>query len=168
MQHNVTGKQPNSKMCLVCGLKNNFGLHAHFYELDNNELLAVFTPKEEHQSYPGRVHGGILTAILDETIGRAIMMRYPEPVWGVTMELETKFKKPVPTGEEIRVIGRIVEETDRIFIGSGEILLPDGRVAVEGQGKYMKLPLDRIADFDYDEQDWRVVPSPGDPTTVEF
>ncbi len=65
MKHSVTGKQANSKMCLVCGLKNPFGLHTSFFELDNDELLAVFTPREEHQSYPGRLHGGITSTILD-------------------------------------------------------------------------------------------------------
>ncbi len=168
MQHKVTGKQPNSKMCLVCGLKNTFGLHAHFYDLDNGELLAIFTPKEEHQGYPGRVHGGILTSILDETIGRAIMNSYTDPVWGVTLEIEVKFKKPVPIGEEIRVVARIVENNGRIFIGTGEVLLPDGRVAVESRGKYMKLPISQIADFDYGEQEWQVVNLPNDPATVEF
>ncbi|RME97113.1 MAG: PaaI family thioesterase [Chloroflexi bacterium] len=169
MQHKVTGKQPNSKMCVVCGLKNPFGLHAHFYELDNGELLAIFHPKDEHQGYPGRMHGGMLTAILDETIGRAIMMKYDEPTWGVTMEFDIKFKKPVPTDAEIRVVGRITEDEGRIFLGSGEILLPDGRVAVEGSGKYMKLPLDKIADFDENEQEWRVVvSSAGDPDVVEL
>ena len=74
MRHLVKAKQPNSKMCLVCGLKNRSGLGAYFYELDNGELLAIFRPAEEHQSYPGRLHGGIATAILDETIGRAIMI----------------------------------------------------------------------------------------------
>ncbi len=59
MRHQVTGKQPNSKMCLVCGLKNRFGLRSFFYELDNDELLAVFKPMAEHQSYPSRLHGGI-------------------------------------------------------------------------------------------------------------
>ena len=36
MKHSVTGKQANSKMCLVCGLKNPFGLHTSFFELDND------------------------------------------------------------------------------------------------------------------------------------
>lgn len=169
MQHKVTGKQPNSKMCVVCGLKNPFGLHAHFYELDNGELLAIFHPQDVHQGYPGRMHGGMLTAILDETIGRAIMMKYDEPTWGVTMEFDIKFKKPVPTDAEIRVVGRIAEDEGRIFFGSGEILLPDGRVAVEGSGKYMKLPIDKIADFDENEQEWRVMVSDaGDPDVVEL
>ena len=74
MHYRVKAKQQNTKMCLVCGLKNPFGLQTAFYELESDELLAIFKPMEEHQSYPGRLHGGIATAILDETIGRAIMM----------------------------------------------------------------------------------------------
>jgi len=45
-------------------------------------------------------------------------------------------------------------------------LLSDGRVAVSGWGKYIKLPLEQIADFDFEEQEWRVVPSAGDPQEV--
>ena len=44
MKRRVLAKQPNSAMCLVCGLENAAGLHASFYELDNGELLAVFRP----------------------------------------------------------------------------------------------------------------------------
>jgi uncharacterized protein (TIGR00369 family) len=168
MQHKVIGKQHNSKMCLVCGLQNPFGLHAHFYELDNGELLAIFRPKEEHQGYPGRMHGGMITAIIDETIGRAISMQHNEQVWGVTLEFNIKFKKPVPTDEEIRVVGRITEDNGRIFKGEGEILLPDGQPAVFGSGTYMKLPIDKIADFDETEQMWEVVATPNDPQVVEL
>jgi uncharacterized protein (TIGR00369 family) len=168
MQYKVTGKQPSSKMCVVCGTKNELGLHAHFYELENKEMLAVFTPKAEHQSYPGRMHGGMLTAILDEAIGRAISMYYESMVWGVTLEFNIKFKKPVPLDSEIRVRCRITENEGRIFKGSGEVLLADGRVAVEGAGVYMKLPIEQIADFDHDEQEWRVIPTECDPEVVEF
>jgi len=167
MRYRVKGKQQNTKMSLVCGLKNNFGLRAAFYELENDELLAIFKPMREHQGYPGRLHGGIATAILDETIGRAIMIHHDD-LWGVTMECSTRYRKPVSLDEEIRVVGRITKITHRYFEGTGEILLSDGRVAVEGRGKYIKLPLDKIADFDFDEQEWRVTPSAADPQEVEL
>ena len=167
MRHRVTAKQENSKMCLVCGLKNPFGLKAAFYELENDELLAIFRPSEEHQSYPGRLHGGIATAILDETIGRAILMK-DRDVWGVTINFSTRYRRPIPLDEEIRVIGRIDRITHRHFEGSGEILLKDGMVAVEGKGKFIKLPLAEIADFDAEEQEWRVTTSPNDPEYVTF
>jgi len=168
MQHKVTSKQPNSKMCLVCGLKNPFGLHTTFFELDNNELLAIFTPREEHQSYPERLHGGITSTILDETMGRAIMIKSGGEVWGVTVELNIRFKKPVPLDQELRVVGRITKDSNRFFEGTGELLLEDGTVAAQGHGKYLKVPLEKIADFDADAQEWRVVQSNEDPESFEL
>jgi hypothetical protein len=41
-------------------------------------------------------------------------------------------------------------------------------VAVEGHGKYIKLPLDEIADFDYEEQEWKAVPTDEDPAEIEL
>ena len=167
MKRKVSAKQQNSKMCFVCGLKNPSGLHAAFYELESGELMALFTAREEHQSYPGRLHGGISTSILDETIGRAILTRSRGEIWGVTVEFTTRFKKPVPIDRPVRVVGRIVKEGSRIFEGTGEILLDDGSVAVEGQGRYITMPLESIADFDRDAQEWKVVPSENDPKDME-
>lgn len=168
MLHTVTAKQPNSKMCLVCGLKNPFGLHTSFFELDNNELLAVFKPRGEHQSYPGRLHGGIISTILDETIGRAIMIQSEDEIWGVTVDLQIRFKKPVPLDEELRVVGRITKDSSRFFEGTGELLLQDGTVAATGHGKYLKVPLEKIADFDVDHQEWQVVQSNDDPKSFQL
>jgi hypothetical protein len=67
----------------------------------------------------------------------------------------------------LRVVGRITNDTGRIFEGTGEILLPDGEVAATGVGKYLKLPLDKIVDFDASEQEWRVVPSGSDPNFID-
>jgi acyl-coenzyme A thioesterase PaaI-like protein len=165
MNHRVSRKQQNSKMCLVCGLKNPSGLASRFFELENGELVALFTGRDEHQSYPGRLHGGITTALLDETIGRAIRIRENE-IWGVTVEFTTRFRKPIPLNCELRVVGRITKEEGRMFEGTGELLLPDGETAATGSGKYLKLPLEKIADFDIEEQEWRVTPMPTDPEEI--
>lgn len=167
MKRKVIKKQENSKNCLVCGLKNDFGLKASFYETEDQELIAIFKPLEEHQSYPGRLHGGIAGAILDETIGRAIMCK-EKTIWGVTVELNLKYKKPIPLDEELRVVGRITRNSKRLFEGSGEILLPNGDIAVSAWGKYMKMPIDKIADFDTEEQEWQVVLSKDEPKEIEI
>jgi acyl-coenzyme A thioesterase PaaI-like protein len=168
INHQVLHKQQNSKMCLVCGLKNPFGLKASFYELENHELLCIFRPQEYHQSYPGRLHGGIAMTILDESIGRAIMMKQEEMVWGVTIEFTAKLRKPLPYDSELRVVCRITHDHGRIFEGSGEILLPSGEVAVEGNGRYLKMPLSKISDFDEDKEEWKIVKNENDPDTVEL
>jgi len=139
-------------MCLVCGRDNESSLKARFYELDSGELLGVFAPLEEHQSYPGRLHGGISSALLDETIGRAVNLLDPE-AWGVTVELNLRFRKPVPLDGEVRAVARITKDSRRIFEGTGEIILADDTVAVEASGKYLKMPIDKIADGDF-ELEW--------------
>lgn len=152
-----------SRMCLVCGSENPAGLKAAFYELDTGELLGVFRPQAIHQGYPGRLHGGIATTILDETIGRAVNVQDPT-AWGVTVELSSvRFRKPVPIGAEIRVLARITKDSRRLFEGSGELLLDDGSVAVEATGKYLKLPIDEIVDDDFSAQ-WFADSRPAPPS----
>jgi uncharacterized protein (TIGR00369 family) len=167
MKYKIVNKQHNSKKCIVCGLDNDLGLKAAFYELENGELVAVFKPVEEHQSYPGRMHGGIASAILDEVIGRAIQIR-DENVWGVTAEICLKYLKPVPLNEELRVVGRITKDSRRIFEGTGEIILENGDVAVTSTGKYMKMPLDKITDSEFIDDEWSVFHSDDDPDEIEL
>ena len=168
MKRSVTKKQNNSRMCFVCGLENNFGLHASFYETDSNELVAIVTPSEQHQSYPGRMHGGLAATILDETIGRAIANGKEDQVWGVTLELTTKYRKPIPLGVELRIVGRVSRDDHRFFEGTGEILLPDGSVAVSAAGKYMKVPIDKITNAAMDDEDWFFIGNPDDPREIEI
>lgn len=168
MKHKIAGKQPNSKMCFVCGLKNSFGLKASFYETENKELIALVKPSEMHQSYPGRLHGGIAASILDETIGRAIMMNHENEVWGVTLEFSSKYKKQIPLNVELKVIGRITNESSRFFEGTGEIVLPDGEIAVTGEGRYLRMPIEKISDFDRDENEWAVVSNDNEPEEIDI
>jgi acyl-coenzyme A thioesterase PaaI-like protein len=178
----VVAAQNISRMCLVCGADNVAGLHARFYELapeDGDagggkaeggsagpELLGVFVPQPEHQSYPGRLHGGIAAAVLDETIGRAITMLHPG-TWGVTAELRIRYRRPVPLREPIQAVGRITRDTRRLFEGSGEILLADGSVAVEATGRYLKMELEAIAPGGMSDAEWFADPR-GWPDVVDL
>ncbi|MEG1930411.1 MAG: PaaI family thioesterase [Anaerovorax sp.] len=153
MERKIINKQNNSSRCVVCGDQNSFSLNTRFYEVENGELVAIFQTKDHHQSYPGRVHGGMAAAILDETIGRAICVQEPG-TWAVTVELNMKYKRPLPTDAKLKAVARITRNTRKIFEGEGEILLEDGAVAVSAWGKYMKLPVDQIADEEFMKNQW--------------
>lgn len=153
MRHEIQAAQNVSRMCLVCGIENGGGLRGRFFVLENGELAGVFQPRKEHQSYPGRLHGGVVSAILDETIGRAINVADTH-TWGVTVEFTVRFRRPVPLDREIRAIGRITRDSSRIFEGTGEIVLDDGTVAAEGRGKYVKMPIEDIAAVEFSETEW--------------
>jgi uncharacterized protein (TIGR00369 family) len=153
MKRRILAAQNVSRMCLVCGRDNSAGLGARFFELEDGELAGVFRPREEHQGYPGRLHGGVVSAVLDETIGRAINLA-DEHTWGVTVELNVRFRKPVPLDREVRVLGRITRDSGRLFEGTGEIVLEDGSIAAEAQGKYLRVSLDSVTDTDFSEEEW--------------
>lgn len=151
-------KQATSRSCFVCGESNPAGVHVRFYEQEDGSVLARFTGQPQHQGYPDRMHGGVITAVMDETIGRAIMIAHGEAVWGVTAELTVRFRKPVPLGVELTAVGRITNERTRLFEGAGELYLPDGTVAAEASGKFVKMELSRLGDWDPVALEWRVRP----------
>lgn len=161
-----------SRDCIVCGIDNEFGLHGQFLETDEGILLGIFEPLNEHQSYPNRLHGGMSSAIIDEMIGRSIQIPEPE-TWGVTIDLSTKYRKPVPLDQKILARSKLVRNTSRAMDGIAQIVLEDGTVAVEGKARYVKLPLSVIAEgtteHDCMKPDVRDFPSTFDfPEKTEF
>ena len=55
-------------MCFGCGRDNPVGLHLHF-RTDEDGCYTSFVPQPVHQSYDGRMHGGLISTLLDETMG---------------------------------------------------------------------------------------------------
>jgi len=126
---------------IFLGDRNIFGIDTRFYHSGESEVIAVFQPDIIFQGYPGRLHGGIAAAVLDETIGRAICIQN-KGIWCVTVELGLVYRKPAPTGVELMAFGRVTNESRRFFDGNGELLLPDGTVAVEAKGKFFRINQD--------------------------
>jgi len=164
-EKSVAGAQNISEFCFVCGVDNKLSLDAQFIDLEDGSICGTFTTRTEHQSYPDRVHGGVISAILDETIGRAIQTLEPD-VFGVTIELTIKFRVPVPLGERLKVVARIDKQGKRVFEGSGELLLSDGTVAAQGFGKYIRADLESLVDGGLEEIGWIADERPL-PQTIE-
>ncbi|MEG1501489.1 MAG: PaaI family thioesterase [Clostridiales bacterium] len=166
--YKVKKMQNNSKNCIVCGLENQLGLKAHFYELDDNQLAAIFHTQKGHQSYPQRLHGGIASAILDEALGRALNITEPE-AWAVTVELTLRYHKPLPLDANIKALARMDHNSRLLFEASGEIYLPDGQIAVTAKGKYMKMPLSKISsDEQFLDEEWKLDQKQEIPEFIEI
>lgn len=131
-------------MCFVCGVDNPAGLRAQFIQSGEPGVVeAIFSGKDIHMSYPGRLHGGIAAAICDETIGRASLTE-GDGAWGVTVSLSLRYRKPTPLHENLICRGYITKNTKRTLEGKAEIRTLNGEVCVTAEAKYMKLPVDTI------------------------
>ena len=103
-------------MCIMCGLDNEYGVRAPFYNLEDGSVATLLSYREAHQSYPGRVHGGLITAMLDEMGLRALWAKeLSEESFGVTFSLDTKYRKPVPYGVPLVGVGKLVRNTPKFF-----------------------------------------------------
>jgi uncharacterized protein (TIGR00369 family) len=142
-------------MCFVCGRQNPIGLKAFFYRDEEGRVVAHFTGQEEHQGYPGVMHGGIVAALLDEVIGRVAIA---QDLWAVTAKLEVRFRQPVPLGQPLTLVGELTRLRSRTLEARGEIRLEDGTVAAEAEGVYIRLPQEEIERVEEELDFWKVVP----------
>lgn len=125
-------KQPTSRMCFVCGRQNPIGLKLTFREDQQaNQVQAEITVPDEYQGYPGVVHGGIVSAILDEVSGRAVMIEGGDERLLATLRLTVHFRRPTPTEAPLTAVGWVEQMGGVGARVAGEIRLPDGTVTAD-------------------------------------
>lgn len=132
-------KQPNAEMCFVCGRSNAAGLKMHFHDNGVDTVVSELLIPEHCQGYPEITHGGILTAILDEIVGRSIMAG-DHHRFMMTVNMQVQFRQPVLVGTKIRAEGKLVRLKSRIAKAQGKIYLPDGQIACEAELTMADMP----------------------------
>jgi acyl-coenzyme A thioesterase PaaI-like protein len=119
-----------ARWCYACGDLNPIGLHLHF-RMEDDWAVATFTAQREHQGYPGYVHGGVVSSLLDEAMGWAT---YGRGIWALTGRLETRFRGIVPTGVPLTVRGHIERDRGRALDVVAELVDPEGKVLAQATG----------------------------------
>lgn len=126
----------DNNRCYVCGKKNPSGLSVDF-DIDRRarSIQAQFTPSALHQGYEGIVHGGILSALLDEAMAK---LAFSLGIPAVTAEITVKFRSPAAPGHQLTVSGRIIDETHRLI--RAEATIERGPVLIaEAKGKLLRI-----------------------------
>ena len=150
-------KQPNSNHCFVCGVSNPIGLNLSFYLTGPGEVTAEYTVPYDYEGYPGVVHGGIVAAMLDEVCGRAHMSGNP-PRFMYTARLEVRYRKNVPIGQPLRVVGRVEKSKNRSATSKAVIYGPDGTALAEAEALLIDLPQEVFESADLEALGWEVYP----------
>ena len=152
-------KQPNSRMCFICGRQNPVGLHLDFYEdhdSDPKQVYAEIVIPDAYQGYPGVVHGGIVSAILDEASGRAVMIDAGDDRLMATLKMTVRFRHPTPTGTRLTAVGWVEQLGDIGAKVAAEIRLPDGTVTAECESLLVDPPAVIRDQWEDEKPYWKV------------
>lgn len=156
----MTTKQPNSRMCFLCGLENPIGMHLHLYEIEPGVIATTYTAPDHFQGYPGVLHGGVAASLLDEVIGRVHMGSDPKnPRFMFTAKLEVKYRKNVPLDKPLRIVGKAGKTRAR----SGEAWAgiydaETGELLAEANAVLVDVPKQQFDTSQLDDLGWQVYP----------
>jgi acyl-coenzyme A thioesterase PaaI-like protein len=126
--------------CWGCG-ENPNGIHLPApTEQGATEYEARFSFDERHQGGPGIVHGGLVSAALDEACGLlATWHRFPS----VTARIFVRYRRPVPINRELLVRSWVRGSHGRRVHVDGE-LRDGGEILAEARGAFLHVPLDHF------------------------
>ena len=132
--------------CFACAPTNPCGLKMEFYE-DGDEIVSLWTPGNNYQGWLNTLHGGIQATLLDEIGGWLIARKFQTS--GMTTNLAIKYKKPIPTGNDITIeIRSRVKEVKRMFVFIEAEIIYNGRICSSAEMTYYTFPKD-VAQKDF-------------------
>lgn len=119
--------------CFICGKENPKGLKLTF-ESEGGRARCEFTLSSEYQGYKGIVHGGIISAIIDEACAYATLSLGFK---ATTARINIRFKRPAFVGEKLIVESIAKVLRSKLVEASAEIRNQNGEVVAEGEAKFI-------------------------------
>jgi acyl-coenzyme A thioesterase PaaI-like protein len=130
-------------------------LKIRFYSTGVDEVTADYTVHEQYQGYPGVVHGGIVAAMLDEAAGRSLMGGDP-PRFMYTARLEIRYRKNVPVGQPLRLVGKATKSKSRSAAATSALYTQDGTLLAEAEVLLIDVPGNVLDGVDLEALGWKV------------
>ena len=124
-----------NSMCFACGENNSRGLKLKF-EQKGDKICTTFTPAETYQGYPGLLHGGITSTILDDIMSRCVNTLGAA---GMTARLEVRFRQSIPIGKPLYVEAWITRKKGPLVETEARAYLENGEPAAEATARFMTI-----------------------------
>ncbi len=120
--------------CWVCSAANEHGLAVDFKEDGTGAIAGSFSCDEVFTGYPGYLHGGVVSSLLDGAMTNCLMALGTP---GLTARLEVRFLKPVLIGKPVTVRGWLEKSRGALHM-LGADLSQDGEVLATATAKFME------------------------------
>ncbi len=131
----VLRARPNSG-CFVCGEDNPHGLHIRFERTEGGEAVAEWIPGRTMEGFEGIVHGGIVSAVLDEAMSKAVAASQTE---ALTVELRVRLRRNLVPERSCRVRGWVSSRKGRITRTEATLTSRDGREYAHAWATFLSL-----------------------------
>ncbi len=119
--------------CVVCSPEQPAGLKVRFALNDAGEAVGEFACQAGWEGYPGLLHGGVISMLLDGAMTNCLFLHGHE---AVTAQLQVRFRHPVGVESPVRVRAWIAEEHPMLYRMEAE-LVQEGRVKATATGAFM-------------------------------
>ncbi len=94
---------------IVSGGANPMGLNGVLWREDDDAVMEV-TLGKAFEGAPGRAHGGIVAALIDETMGLVLAMN---EVLAFTVQLDISYLAPTPINESLQARATLMQRVGR-------------------------------------------------------
>lgn len=119
--------------CIGCSLTNPSGLALQFFVRTDKGVQAEFPCSKLYQGYPGFLHGGITTLLLDSAMTNCLFAHH---IAAVTARLIIRFILPVCIGQTACVKAWLREYEPPLYVLEAE-LEQNGKVLVRASAKFI-------------------------------
>lgn len=129
----VPASEPLNRACFVCGEENPRGMRLGF-QADGSRASARWTATAGWESFQGIVHGGIISAVLDEAMSKAILSGGDE---AFTADLRIRFRKKICVGDVVFVNGWVVSVEKRKILAEASLTSENGEERAHSWGVFL-------------------------------
>ena len=120
--------------CVVCGGGNPMGLGLRFTVAEDGGVESTFTGSACFEGYTGRLHGGLIAALLDGAMTNCLFAHGCE---AVTAELTVRYRHPVAPAARLTVRAWLTESREPLHLLRAE-LRQDEQVKAIALGKFLR------------------------------
>lgn len=142
---------PADHNCFGCSPRNAAGLRLEFEPVADG-VRSSFLLGKQYESYPGIVHGGIVSAICDEVMGNLIVLRQGTPAY--TVSARQRFIKPLLIDTWYACVARFADPAAKgtasgglIYYVMAEVLDADGAICATATGSYKPFTLADLTEW---------------------
>lgn len=122
--------------CFVCGQANERGMKLKLHRTEDGQIVTRFEAEGVYQGWPGILHGGVISSVLDEATAYVTLHM---GLVAVTAEMSVAFHKPVRVGERMQVCARATHATRRVVEVKAELRDETGDLRAESTAKMVIL-----------------------------